>query len=154
MSQFKKHVFICTYGPYCWYDGDTEALLKRLKRRVAEAGLKDEVRINRSGCLNQCGHGPMAVVYPDDVWYCSVQPEDADAIFEEHILHDRPVERLRFALPAGNNKQTDAYPDAVQTVKQVEKDLDKRREAARQRARTDAAQGEVGPNLASDGQDH
>lgn len=150
MSQFTKHIFICTYGPYCWYDGDTEALLKRLKRRVAEAGLKDEVRVNRAGCLNQCGHGPMAVVYPDDVWYCGVQPEDADAIFEEHILRDQPVERLRFALPAGNNKQTDEYPDSVQAVKQVEKDLDKRRETARQRARADAAQGEDDPNLASD----
>lgn len=139
MSQFKKHVFICTYGPYCWYDGDTEALLKRLKRRVAEAGLKDEVRINRSGCLNQCGHGPMVVVYPDDVWYADVQPQDADQLFDEHILNDQPVERLRFALPPGNNKVTDSYPDAVQSVKQVEKDLDVQREAARQRARDESA---------------
>lgn len=139
MSQFKKHVFICTYGPYCWYDGDTEALLKRLKRRVAEAGLKDEVRINRSGCLNQCGHGPMVVVYPDDVWYADVQPQDADQLFDEHILNDQPVERLRFALPPGNNKVTDSYPDAVQSVKQVEKDLDVQREAARQRARDENA---------------
>jgi (2Fe-2S) ferredoxin len=139
MSQFKKHVFICTYGPYCWYDGDTEALLKRLKRRVAEAGLKDEVRINRSGCLNQCGHGPMVVVYPDDVWYAGVQPDDADQLFDEHILNDQPVERLRFALPPGNNKVTDIYPDAVQAVKQVEKDLDVQREVARQRAREESA---------------
>ena len=138
MSQFKKHVFICTYGPYCWYDGDPEGLLKNLKRRVAAAGLKDDVRINRAGCLNQCGHGPMMVVYPDDVWYSGVQADDADEIFESHILGDEPVERLRFALPAGNNKETGGYPDAVQAVKQVEKSLDAQREAARERARRDA----------------
>jgi len=131
MSQFKKHVFICTSGPYCWFDGDTETLLRNLKRRVAEAGLKDEVRINRSGCLNHCGHGPVAVVYPDATWYGNVQVDDADEIFEAHLCADRVVERLCLDLPPGNNKQTGGYPAAVQELKQLEKELDARRIAAR-----------------------
>jgi (2Fe-2S) ferredoxin len=133
MGQYRKHVFICTYGPYCGFDGDTEGLLKALKRRVAEAGLREEVRINRSGCLNQCGHGPNVVVYPDDVWYCGVQAEDAGEIFESHILNDTPVERLRYRQAPGNHKDTSGFPAEVQAFKQFEKGLDAQRDEARQR---------------------
>jgi len=59
MGQYAKHVFVCAYGPWCRRDGDTDAIIKRLKRGVAEAGLTGTVRINRAGCFNQCGHGPM-----------------------------------------------------------------------------------------------
>lgn len=134
MSLYRKHIFICTQGPYCWYDcnqGDPDGYLSYLKRRVAEAGLRDVVRINRSGCLNQCGHGPTLVVYPEGVWYGGVQIEDLAEIFDEHILHDRPVTRLQLELPPGNNKQTDHYPPAVQAFKQTEKALDDQRSAAR-----------------------
>lgn len=132
MSQYEKHVFVCTYGPYCWYDGDTDLLFNRLKRRVADAGLRDTVRINRSGCLNHCGHGPVVVVYPEGVWYGGVQPEDIDDIFEQHLCRDQPVERLRLDLPPGNNKQTQRYPAPVHGMKRVEKELDDQRQSARQ----------------------
>lgn len=135
MPQYEKHVFICTYGPYCWFDGDTDSLFRRLKRRVADAGLRDTIRINRSGCLNQCGHGPMIVVYPEAVWYGNVQPDDVDEIFEQHLCLNQPVERLRLQLPPGNNKQTQHYPASVHKIKQVEKDLDDQRRQAQQAAR-------------------
>lgn len=131
---YLKHVFICTYGPYCWVDadhGDTDAYLTHLKRKVAEAGLKDTIRINRSGCLNQCGHGPVMVVYPDAVWYGGVTFADLDEIFQEHLLNGRPVERLRLSLPPGNNKQTDHYPLDPKVYKQIEKDIDTQRAEAR-----------------------
>lgn len=139
MTQYRKHVFICTNGPYCPFDGDTEALLKRLKKRVAEAGLSSEVRINRSGCLNQCGHGPNVVVYPEAVWYCGVQAEDADALFEQHIVQDQPLEELRSGLPPGDNKHTDHYPPEVKQFKKTDKRLDAERldEIARVKAQSD-----------------
>lgn len=137
MGQFRKHVFICTYGPYCGFDGDTEGLLNRLKQRVAEAGLQDAVRINRSGCLNQCGHGPNVVVYPDDVWYCGVQAQDADELFEQHLVEDRPVARLLSTLPPGNNKDIGRYPAAVQMFKKTDKRLDALR--AEEQAKVKAA---------------
>lgn len=124
MGQYRQHVFICTNGPYCCFDGDTEGLLKRLKQRVAEAGLAGQVRINRAGCLNQCGHGPNLVVYPEGVWYCGVQADDADAIFEQHIIGGQPVERLLSALPPGDNKDTEGYPVEIKQFKQVEKRLE------------------------------
>ena len=39
------------------------------------------MRVNKSGCLDQCEHGPTVVVYPDAVWYGRVQPEDAEEIY-------------------------------------------------------------------------
>lgn len=71
---------------------------------MAQAGLHKEVRINKSGCFSQCGHGPMMVVYPEDVWYHGVKESDLRGIFEEHIRGGRPVEPLRYAMPPGPNK--------------------------------------------------
>jgi (2Fe-2S) ferredoxin len=46
----------------------------------------------------------MVVVYPENVWYGGVQVADADEIFREHLLENRPVERLRYIAPPGKNK--------------------------------------------------
>ena len=69
-----------------------------------DAGLAGKVRINKSGCLDQCEHGPTVVVYPDAVWYGNVQPEDAEDIVSEHLIAGRPVERLRIADECLNTK--------------------------------------------------
>jgi len=77
-----------------------------LKDAVKAAGLKEEIRVNHSGCLNQCGYGPMIVVYPDDVWYAGVDPSGAKRIAREHLLGDEPVERYRYKPEGpGNNKR-------------------------------------------------
>ncbi len=62
------------------------------------------VRINKSGCLDQCEHGPTVVVYPEAVWYGNVKPEDAEEIVQEHLVGGRPVERLRIAEECMNTK--------------------------------------------------
>jgi (2Fe-2S) ferredoxin len=54
-----------------------------------------DLRVNRSGCLGRCEHGPTAVVYPDGVWYHYETRADLDEILEEHIGNGRVVERLR-----------------------------------------------------------
>jgi (2Fe-2S) ferredoxin len=75
-----------------------------LQQRAKAAGLAGRVRINKSGCLDQCEHGPMVVVYPDAVWYGGVRPEDAAEIVNEHLVAGRPVERLRVADECLNSK--------------------------------------------------
>ncbi len=55
--------------------------------------------------LDQCEHGPVIVVYPEAVWYGFVQPKDVDEIVEEHLIHGRPVERLRLAQGCLNTKE-------------------------------------------------
>ena len=103
MPAYERHVFICCNArpegaprPSCTRDG-TSVLHAELKQSVKAAGLGDRVRINKSGCLDQCEHGPMMVVYPEAVWYGNVQPEDAAEIVAEHLVAGRPVERLRVA---------------------------------------------------------
>ena len=70
-----------------------------LKQKLDALGLKGRVRANKSGCLDQCEHGPTVVVYPEQVWYGHVKPSDVDEIVREHIVGGRAVERLR--LPEG-----------------------------------------------------
>jgi len=103
MPAYERHVFVCCNArpegaprPSCTGDG-TSVLHAELKQRVKAAGLGDRVRINKSGCLDQCEHGPMVVVYPEAVWYGNVQPEDAAEIVAEHLVDGRTVERLRVA---------------------------------------------------------
>jgi (2Fe-2S) ferredoxin len=121
MGQYEKHVFVCTYGPWCQRDGDTEALVRELKYEVARAGLKGKVRINKSGCLNQCGHGPMVIVYPSDHWYAGVAPEDAAEIIVVDILSDKIVERLAYSAPPGDNKDLSLYPAELVAAEQAAK---------------------------------
>ena len=104
MGQYKHHVFVCTLGKTCARQG-AEAVFDRLRACVKDTGLKGTVRVNRSGCMSQCGHGPMVVVYPDDVWYAAVGPAGARRIAEEHLAGGRPVAALRYVAPPGDNKR-------------------------------------------------
>ncbi|WP_343426951.1 hypothetical protein [Candidatus Amarolinea dominans] len=89
------------------------------------------------------------MIYPEPVWYAHVQPADVDEIFESHLLHgqpgappgSRPVARLLYNAPPGNNKETAHYPPAVQDLEKQEKANDKRRAAlyAELRAAAEAA---------------
>jgi (2Fe-2S) ferredoxin len=103
LANFERHLFICTNQREpgsargcCSPDGKGE-LQKRFKEAIGAAGLKATVRANKSGCLDQCEHGPTVVVYPEAVWYGFVQPEDVAEIVREHVVNGRPVERLRLA---------------------------------------------------------
>jgi (2Fe-2S) ferredoxin len=52
------------------------------------------VRVNKSGCLDRCAAGPVAVVYPEGVWYSFVDAQDIDEIVESHLKNGKVVERL------------------------------------------------------------
>jgi len=95
MEVFKKHVFVCTTGKTCPTQG-SEDVLGALRKEIAELGLKKQIRINKAGCFDQCGNGPMIVVYPEGVWYAHVSPEDCHEIVQYHFLNDKPVTRLLY----------------------------------------------------------
>lgn len=105
MPLFERHVFVCCnerpagHPRGCCSAKDSPRLREALKEAVARAGLKGRVRINQSGCLDQCEHGPTIVVYPDGVWYGFVTLDDVAEIVASHLCAGRPVERLR--LPDG-----------------------------------------------------
>jgi nitrite reductase/ring-hydroxylating ferredoxin subunit/(2Fe-2S) ferredoxin len=97
MGQYDRHVFVCTSGETCPTQGDVEKFVKILRDGVRQASRHQDVRVNKSGCFSQCGHGPMIVVYPEDVWYAGVQESDLQEILTSHIVGGVPVERLRYA---------------------------------------------------------
>ncbi len=100
MPKFERHIFICTNERdeshprgSCARKGSAEIQLA-FKTKLGKLGIAKQVRANKSGCLDQCEHGPTVVVYPDAVWYGHVQLSDVDEIVESHILNGKPVERL------------------------------------------------------------
>ncbi|MFQ5655517.1 MAG: ferredoxin [Planctomycetota bacterium] len=95
MGQFERHVFVCTAGRTCPRQGSLE-LFDALRVRVKEAGLSGRIRVNRAGCFAQCGHGPMVVVYPEDLWYGAVRSDHAARLLEDHLLGGRPLEELLY----------------------------------------------------------
>jgi (2Fe-2S) ferredoxin len=96
MGQYARHVFVCTTGSTCPTQGDTEGFVKAMRAEIAKAGLHAQIRINKAGCFSQCGHGPMVVVYPEDVWYAGVRAEDLPEIVQSHLIGGKPVERLLY----------------------------------------------------------
>lgn len=104
MGQYKYHVFVCNLGKTCARAGGDE-VYAQIKKAVKEAGLRGTCRVNQAGCMNQCGHGPMVVVYPADVWYAHVTPRNARRIVTEHLLGGNPVNILRHRAPPGDNKK-------------------------------------------------
>jgi nitrite reductase/ring-hydroxylating ferredoxin subunit/(2Fe-2S) ferredoxin len=115
MGQYERHVFVCTSGETCPTQGDTEQFVKMLRDGARQANLQTDVRINKAGCFSQCGHGPMIVVYPENVWYAGVQASDLPEILASHIVGGRPVERLRYepGVPGANKVDVSAAKPAT-----------------------------------------
>jgi (2Fe-2S) ferredoxin len=88
----RKHVLVCVNRD-CAERGSV-ALVTALRARVKEAGREADIRVTKTACMGRCGEGPTVAVYPDGVWYRAVQPADAAALVDEHLLHDRLVARL------------------------------------------------------------
>ena len=97
---YQYHIFFCLNqrenGEVCCMDKGAEMAFEHMKSRVKKLGLNGEgkVRINRSGCLDRCGEGPLLVVYPQAIWYTFVDNEDIDEIIDSHLMHGKIVERL------------------------------------------------------------
>lgn len=104
---YQRHIFFCLNqrpnGEACCADHAAQAGFDRCKARVKEAGLAGpgRVRVNKAGCLDRCAGGPVAVVYPEGVWYTFVDLADIDEIVDQHLRGGRVVERLRLAADVG-----------------------------------------------------
>jgi (2Fe-2S) ferredoxin len=99
VARFQHHIFICQNTREaghargsCNPAGD-QALLKPFKDALKKYGLDATVRANKSGCLDQCEHGPTVVIYPDAIWYGGVTAENAEEIVAA-LSQGRVVGRL------------------------------------------------------------
>ena len=100
MPKPERHVLVClnTRPPEnpkgsCGAKG-SEAVFEQLKATVRARGLKDRVIVNRTNCLKHCSRGVTVAIYPENVWYGGVTPEDVPEICERHLLGGEPLERL------------------------------------------------------------
>jgi len=103
-SYYERHIFFCLNqrdnGEASCAPRGAEAAFQHCKAKVKAAGIAGPggVRVNKAGCLDRCAGGPVAVVYPEAVWYSYVDQADIDEIVESHLKNGQVVERL--VLPA------------------------------------------------------
>lgn len=106
-SYYERHIFFCLNkrdnGESSCADHPAQAGFDRCKSRAKELGLlgQGKVRVNKAGCLDRCAGGPVAVVYPEAVWYTFVDQQDIDEIVDSHLKNGVVVERLRLAPDVG-----------------------------------------------------
>ncbi len=104
---FERHIFFCLNqrerGEACCADHAAKAAFDHCKGRIRDADRAGPggIRVNKSGCLDRCAGGPVAVVYPEGVWYTYVDTADVDEIVDRHLLGGQIVERLRLAPDVG-----------------------------------------------------
>lgn len=107
----ERHIFLCALSEKqkCCRREEGERAWKYLKKRLKELGLAGPKRADGSGgvqrtkadCLQICDAGPIALVWPERVWYHSCSEPVLERIIQQHLIGGEPVEEFRLRPPDG-----------------------------------------------------
>lgn len=104
-TDFEYRELLVCGGTGC-QSADSQLIIENLNKSIENANLSDKVKVSLTGCFGFCAKGPIVKVFPDNVFYVEVTPNDADEIVEQHLVKGEIVERLLFEEPSIQKKVT------------------------------------------------
>jgi NADH-quinone oxidoreductase subunit F len=104
----ETHILVCG-GQGC-ISSQCGEVVEALREAVDRHQLGKKVKIVTTGCMGPCDMGPVAIVYPDTTFYRRLKPKHAELIVTEHLMQDKPVNRLLYTA-RGEKVPTPSFHD-------------------------------------------
>lgn len=105
----KRELLVCG-GTGCT-SADSNLIIENLRNEIKNAGLESQAEVHLTGCFGFCAKGPIVKVFPDNVFYVQVTPDDAKEIVDTHLVKHEVVERLLFEEPALGHRKVEKHDD-------------------------------------------